>query len=212
MQNNSDYYSFERKEVQSFIPAGIKRTLDVGCAAGAFSASIKENLDIETWGIEMVADVAEIAKTKLDKVLVGTFEEVHNELPVKHFDCIFFNDVLEHMPDPESCLINIKQHLTSDGCIIASIPNVRFVDVLKDLIFKKDWEYQESGIMDKTHLRFFTKKSMIRMFDKCGYNIKQIKGIHSVSRYSLTSIINLLMFNRIEDIKSRQFVVVAFPK
>lgn len=212
MHNNNNYYSYERKEIHSFIPSGIKRTLDVGCASGAFSANLKENLNIEAWGIEMVADVAEIAKNKLDRVLIGTFDEVQNELPEKYFDCIFFNDVLEHMPDPESCLRDIQRHLAPNGHIIASIPNMRYIKVLLDLIFKKDWEYKDSGIMDRTHLRFFTKKSMIRMFDKCGYNIKQIKGIHKISPYSLTSIINFLMFNKMDDVKYIQFVVVASPK
>lgn len=212
MQNNTNYYSYERKELQSFIPSGITRTLDVGCASGAFSVGLKNDFGVETWGIEMVHDVAEVAKTRLDRVLTGTFDEVYDDLPEKYFDCIFFNDVLEHMPNPEDCLEKIKKCLSPNGCIIASIPNMRYINVLKELVLKKDWEYKESGIMDKTHLRFFTKKSMARMFDKCDYDIKQLRGIHKISPYCLTSIINALLFNRIEDVKYMQFVVVASPR
>ena len=65
--------------------------------------------------------------------------------------------------------------------------------------------------MDRTHLRFFTKKSILRMFEDCGYKIQYIRGIRSVSPYCLTSIINLLLFNSLDDVKHQQFVVVATP-
>jgi len=208
---DSGYYSFERKDLYPFIPSNITRTLDVGCASGIFSERLKKQLNVETWGIEMVADVAEVAKTKLDKVLTGAFDEVCNELPDSYFDCVFFNDVLEHMPDPEDCLKKIKKNITQNGTIVASIPNMRYIKVLIELFWKKDWEYKESGVMDKTHLRFFTKKSMIKMFERCGYRINRIEGISSVSPYCLTSIVNILAFNRMADVKYQQFVVVATP-
>lgn len=208
---NTDYYSFERNEVFQFIPQGIEKTLDVGCAAGAFSSKLKKERNIETWGIEMEKAAAEIAKTKLDNVLIGSFDEIADTLPLEYFDCIFFNDVLEHMPYPEACLTKIKTHIQRNGRIIASIPNIRYIDVLKELILQKDWHYKDSGILDRTHLRFFTKKSIIRMFKDCGYTIDQIKGINGVSHFCLTSLINKVLFNSLEDIKYKQFVVVASP-
>jgi len=209
---NTGYYSSDRKDLYPFIPSGIKRSLEVGCATGVFSENLKKERDIEVWGIEMVTDVANVAKTKLDKVLTGTFENVCHKLPDSYFDCVFFNDVLEHMPYPEECLKKIKDNISPGGCVIASVPNIRQIQVLIDLVWKKEWEYKESGIMDKTHLRFFTKKSIIRMFDRCGYRIDRIEGIHSVSRYCLTSILNMLAFNRMEDVKYTQFAIVASPK
>ncbi|NDW17583.1 class I SAM-dependent methyltransferase [Dysgonomonas sp. 216] len=209
---NSDYYSFQREELYPFIPLNIKRTLDIGCASGIFSENLKKEKNVETWGIEMVAEVADIARTKLDRVLTGAFDDVNEELPAGYFDCVFFNDVLEHMVYPEDCLKRIKANIAPEGCVIASIPNVRFIEVLIGLLLKKDWKYKNSGVMDKTHLRFFTKKSILRMFDECGYEVKSIKGINSVGAFSLTSIINVLAFNRFEDVKYQQFVVVAYPK
>lgn len=206
------YYSLERKDIFPFIPSGIKRTLDIGCASGNFSLSMKTEFGVEVWGIEMETDIAEIAKTKLDKVFAGSFDDVCDNLPEEYFDCIFFNDVLEHMPYPENCLEKIKKYLAEGGHIIASIPNVRYVGVLKDLLFKRDWRYQDSGVMDRTHLRFFTEKSIKRMFEDCGFEINWMKGTNMVSPYCLTSIINILLFNQIKDIKYRQYLILASVK
>ncbi len=207
----TDYYLSERKDIFPFIPQGIQKTLDVGCATGGFSTKLKKERNTESWGIEMQEDVAKIAKTKLDKVLVGSFDEVAHDLPQHYFDCIFFNDVLEHMSYPETCLTKIKANLRPDGKIIASIPNMRHISVLRELILKKDWKYEDSGILDRTHLRFFTKKSIIRMFEDCGYRVDLIKGINGVSPYCFTSLINMALFNSLNDTKYRQFLVVASP-
>ena len=206
-----DYYFSERKELISFIPSGIRKTLDVGCASGTFSEQLKKNFNTESWGIEIVEEYAMMAKEKLDHSLHGSFDDVYHNLPENYFDCIFFNDVLEHMIYPEDCLKKIKKNLQPGKTIIASIPNIRYINILKNLLFKRDWKYEDSGIMDRTHLRFFTKKSIIRMFEDCGYKIQYIRGIRSVSPYCLTSIINLLLFNSLDDVKHQQFVVVATP-
>jgi 2-polyprenyl-3-methyl-5-hydroxy-6-metoxy-1,4-benzoquinol methylase len=207
-----EYYTNERKEILPFIPVNIRRTLDVGCASGNFSAQLKARKNIEAWGIEMVEDAANEAKSKLDNVLSGTFDEVYDSLPKDYFDCIFFNDVLEHMAYPEECLIRAKENLTGRGYILASIPNMRHIEVLRELIFKKDWEYKDSGIQDKTHLRFYTEKSMRRMIDLCGYKIERMEGINGVSPYCLTSFINLVLFNRLKDVKYKQYVILASAK
>lgn len=207
------YYISTRADIEPYIPQNMKRTLDVGCATGAFSCMLKEKKNVsETWGIEMVEECALEAKGKLNNVLIGAFDEVHQDLPENYFNCIFFNDVLEHMAKPEDCLVKIKGKLSSDGIIMASIPNVRYVEVLKELVLRKDWEYTDSGIMDRTHLRFFTKKSMMRMLDECGYKINLIKGINGVGKRSLTNILNALFFKKFDDIKYRQFLIVAAPK
>lgn len=207
------YYLSAREDIQPYIPSGLKRTLDVGCAKGFFSAMLKLSKGVEeAWGIEMVEECAKEASFRLDYVLMGLFDEVYTQLPDHYFDCVFLNDVLEHMQDPEDCLMKIKNKLTPKGVIIASIPNVRHVEVLRELLFRGDWEYKDSGILDRTHLRFFTKKSMERMFEKCGYDVKMIKGINGVGKFSLTNMINVLMFNKWDDVKYRQYLIKAYSK
>lgn len=207
------YYLSTRSDIQPYIPYGLKRTLDVGCAKGFFSEMLKNSKGVEeTWGIEMVNECAREASLRLDYVLMGAFDEVYTQLPNHYFDCVFLNDVLEHMQNPEDCLMKIKNKLTPEGIVITSIPNVRHIEVLRELLFKGDWEYKDSGILDRTHLRFFTKKSMERMFEKCGYDVKMIKGINGVGKFSLTNMINILMFNRWDDIKYRQYLICACLK
>lgn len=209
---HKDYYCFERTELIPFIPEDTGRTLDVGCASGLFSEQLKRIFNAETWGIEMVPEIASQAKSRMNHIFIGSFNEVYDNLPESYFDCIFFNDVLEHMINPEECLMKIKKNLKEGKPVIASIPNIRHINILKELLLQKDWKYTDSGILDRTHLRFFTKKSIIRMFDDCGYKIMEIKGINKIGTYCLTSIINFLMLNTLEDIKYQQYVIVASPK
>lgn len=170
------YYQCRRDEVASLIPSEYSKVLEIGCAAGEFRSNLK--LDHEYWGIEPTESVAQEAKKNLDHVLVGLYEEVHTELPDNYYDLIICNDVIEHMPDHDAFFQAIKQKLTNEGAIVASVPNVRHISNLINLIFKKDWKYTEDGILDKTHLRFFTKKSLIRTIQENGFHLDAISGLN----------------------------------
>src|ERR1051325_5489453 len=106
---------------------------------------------------------AEEAAQKLDRVLCAPFDE-RLALPEGAFDCIFCNDVLEHLADPYSALRYCRRLLTPEGVLIASIPNIRYFPVLFQLLVKKNWQYEDHGVMDRTHLRFFTKNSILATF------------------------------------------------
>ena len=165
-----NYYEFTRPEIQALIEPTSKKILDIGCAAGKMAGEIKQKLGAEVWGIEPVSEAADQAKKHLDKVLNSSIEDALNELPNQFFDTIIFADVLEHLEDPYSILKMILGKLSPKGQIIASIPNVRHWSVLKDLLEGR-WDYQDAGILDRTHLRFFTRKSIGDMFDQSGYEI-----------------------------------------
>ena len=137
---------------------------------------LKRNKNIkEVWGIEPVKKAGEVARGRLDKTLIMTIEEAIPLLPDGKFDTIIFADVLEHLVDPEGVLINLKSKLAPGGEIFASIPNIRHWYIFQQLL-QGDWEYSEHGLLDKTHLRFFTKKSIVRMFKKCGYQPALVKN------------------------------------
>lgn len=170
-----DYYQYARPEVQALVPISAEKILDIGCANGALGQALKQRQPCEVTGIEYVPKIAQQADAVLDKVLTGSIEGRLPELPVDYYDCIILADVLEHLRDPESLLVALKRCLAPGGSIVASIPNVRHWSVLKDLLGGR-WEYADAGILDHTHLRFFTKSSLVRMFTRAGFSINDLSG------------------------------------
>lgn len=209
------YADGNRHEMLEFVPLDAKRILDVGCSVGNFGELLKQERGAEVWGVEPDPEAAAIAETKLDKVICGLFGE-GVDLPKNHFDCIVFNDVLEHMVDPYSALEFSKALLSETGHVVASIPNVRYFDNVINLVINGSWEYTDIGLLDRTHLRFFTRSSIEKMFTDLGYAVKSIKGISAVDwchphRRQLFRYLNFALANRISEMRWLQFAVVAFP-
>lgn len=205
------YYHNPREDLLPLIPDGIKRTLDVGCASGAFGEMLKARFGVEAWGIEEVAEVAELAKPRLDHVLAGDAVERLNELPKGHFDLISFNDVLEHMAWPDRALEAARDLLSPSGVIVASIPNLRYWHNLYHLIAEGDFRYEDSGIRDRTHLRFYTKKSAVRLFGEAGFRVDRIEELHK-TRSKPLRILCILTGGKFLDCYPLQFGIVARPR
>jgi 2-polyprenyl-3-methyl-5-hydroxy-6-metoxy-1,4-benzoquinol methylase len=206
-----EYYSQSRPEMFKYIPQNAKNILDVGCGEGAFGQQLKKDIKAEVWGIELDNNAGAIAQTKLDKVYFGDVNQLLDTLPDKYFDCIVFNDILEHLVDPYSILDKIKSKLNQGGVIVCSLPNVRYFLTLKDLLVHKQWKYEDAGILDKTHLRFFTFKSIVEMFDSLDYIIEIIEGINSIKSWKF-KLLNFLALGYLTDTKYLQFACVAKPK
>ena len=122
-----------------YVPSLCRRVLDVGCGTGSFGASIRKRTGCEVWGVESNSGSIPKAEANLDKVLHGYFGP-ELDLRSGYFDCIVFNDVLEHMPDPASALALARALLSSGGCIVASIPNIRQFPTVWRLIIRAEWE------------------------------------------------------------------------
>lgn len=217
-QKSPEYFQNVRPEMHSFVPVHCRRLLDVGCAEGAFGESLKRARQVEVWGVEPTRTAAAVAMTKLDKVIVGVFGP-ENALPQRTFDCITFNDVLEHMPTPEAALRYAKDLLAPGGVVVASIPNVRYFATVRDLLIHARWEYADAGILDKTHLRFFTGPSIVNMFEREGFQIENMCGINGYSGpkgirralWRALRLIDSLVLKKLEDMTFVQFAVVARP-
>ncbi len=205
------YYTHARPELLEFITDtnNIKKILDVGCGSGLFAQTLKKIYKFEVWGIEPNEQAAAEAGTKIDKIINNIFLDDLPELIGQKFDLIFFNDVLEHLADPAETLSYCKKLLTDNGQIIASIPNIRWYPVILSLLRYKDFKYELSGVMDKTHLRFFTLKSMRRLFEDAGYKVINTKGINKDTDFKFFNFLNFLLFNSQSDMKYKQFVIVA---
>jgi 2-polyprenyl-3-methyl-5-hydroxy-6-metoxy-1,4-benzoquinol methylase len=215
------YHNRARAEVLPFVPETAQTILEVGCGEGNFG-----NLLIQkgkrVWGIEPENTCIPLCEKKLTGIFSGTFLDYLAErdrhkmdpstqpLLLQQFDCVVFNDVLEHLVDPWEALTASLSLLSPSGCIVSSIPNVRYYKVLKQLLFKKDWRYVEAGILDRTHLRFFTEKSILRLFHTCGYRVDVIQGINK-STTPVVSILNILLFNLLSGCLFHQYAIRAFP-
>lgn len=213
-----DYFAVARQEMLPFLPSDCRRLLDVGCGAGTFGELVKQRQEVEVWGVEPVGSVAAKAAAKLDHVVSGTFGP-QTGLPEGTFDCIVFNDVLEHMFAPELALRYAKALLSPAGSIVASIPNVRYLPILWRLLVHGGWDYTDCGVLDKTHVRFFTRSSIISMFQSEGYVVRGISGINPYAGIPRASrrlwraygLMNSLFFQKFNDLKFQQFAVVAQP-
>lgn len=201
-------YRGSRPEVIALIPKNAKKVLDVGCSSGEFGYALKHQ-GIEVWGVEPVVESADLANKVLDKVINGLFVP-GSPIPDNFFDVVTFNDSLEHFPDPMPPLTLAKAKLKDDGLLICSIPNVRYIENLKNLLLNKDWKYEESGILDKTHLRFFTAKSMVRTIEEAGYKVISVLGVNPFGESGWkTKAFTKFFFWWADDVKYYQYVVVA---
>ncbi|MDH3326204.1 MAG: class I SAM-dependent methyltransferase [Gammaproteobacteria bacterium] len=214
MSAKSGVYVNKRDDVLDVISGFVKKDdviLDVGCGTGDFGELLKGNSTVEVWGVEPVEKAAEQAENKLDGVFRGFFSEGAS-IPDNHFDIITFNDSLEHFPDPFPPLRLAKKKLRPGGVVVSSIPNVRYISNVKHFLFDKDWKYEDKGILDRTHLKFFTKKSMLRTYKEAGYEVLDIQGVNP-HRWNLMGILflRLVAGKFIEDMKYLQYVVVARP-
>ena len=205
-----NYYSLARFEMTKYIPSNANTILDVGCGEGSFGVYLKkENKTV--WGVEIHKESAEKAQTCLDKVLIGSIEENLSNLPDGYFDCIIFNDVLEHLLDPEMVLGIIKNKLTPNGVIVSSIPNFRYWKNILKLLYTRDWKYEDSGILDRTHFRFFTYLSIKRMFTDLNFEIVTLEGING-SKSLRFDLFNAFFFFKSGDARFLQFACVAKKK
>lgn len=214
----ASYFQEIRSEMLTFVPVACRRVLDVGCGNGAFGALLKQTRNVEVWGVEPFESAAAQAAAKLDRVICGGFSPAV-ALPASAFDCVFFNDVLEHLLDPISAIRHARQLLTQDGIVVASIPNIRHFPTLWRLVAHGEWQYRDRGTLDKTHIRFFTRSSIIAMFESAGFALERICGINTYCglpnvrwrAWRAYRLANLLSLGSIDDMKFQQFAVVARP-
>lgn len=206
-----EYYGRPRRELQHFVPADVRRILDVGCGAGAFAAGLLEaRPDLKITGIEFDPEAARRAAEVLDTVHTGDAFAVIPTLPRGAFDCICLNDVLEHLLEPGELLGLLPPLLAPGGGIMASIPNVRYFWNLVDLGLKGRWDYADEGICDRTHLRFFTRSSMIALFRDSGFTVETVAGINPTGSLKFKAF-NALTLGRFAGMRYLQFVLVARP-
>ncbi|MBF0444141.1 MAG: class I SAM-dependent methyltransferase [Magnetococcales bacterium] len=167
-KENPGYYNSARPEILGLIPENSLNILEVGCGSGDLGKVCKEALGAKfVAGIEYNKEAALLAGKNLDQIIQGDVEELELPFAQGFFDCIVYADILEHLVDPAKVLKKQLLHLSPTGKVVASIPNVRYFAVLSHLV-EGNWTYQDEGILDRDHLRFFTLKEMLKLFAEVG--------------------------------------------
>jgi 2-polyprenyl-3-methyl-5-hydroxy-6-metoxy-1,4-benzoquinol methylase len=198
-----------------------KRVLDFGCATGYF-AQLLTTKGCRVTGIELNQDAAKVAEQYCEQVIIADLDLVSlpEILPEQAFDVAIFGDVLEHLRDPWRILKETQKLLSQEGYIVASIPNIAHGSIRLALLQGK-FEYTELGILDNTHLRFFTRKTVEELLEHSGYFIETIDRtkLPIFSNAPLIPQINKDDFNseiiqqveQDEEVDTLQFVLRAFP-
>lgn len=172
------YYTLAREDVVRFLERFLKqenrklvRVLEIGCSGGGTGKLIKERLGVDFYaGVELMPEAAKEAAKHLDWVTCDNIEEMIaqgrlGELPTGKFDAILFLDVLEHLYNPWEVVDILPQLLTPDGLLVGSIPNAGNLYILWKLM-RDQFEYEDEGLLDRTHLRFFTLHTIKNMLRK----------------------------------------------
>lgn len=166
-------------KISACVPSGSK-VLDVGCAVGRLGEYLSQNKKCVVDGIEVDQSAAAIAARFYRDVIVHDIEQAGwwTELYGRRYDVVVCADVLEHLREPDALLKRLTQMLAPGGRLLLSVPNISHAGVLWEL-FMGDFRYRNRGLLDKTHLRFYTERSLLRALADNGY-----KG-HTVARIRL---------------------------
>ena len=208
----NEYFVQRRPEMVSYVPEDAELILDVGCSSGGFGQLLMaRNPKARVIGIEMFEPAARKASLALTEVYTGTVQEHYSAIIAKYgrFDVVTMNDVLEHIADTEQALEIVGALLKPGGRLVISVPNVRYYPVLKQLMIDGDWRYQDYGVLDRTHLRFFTRKSIVRALKQSGLQVHRVEGINPMRLRLQHRLLSLLSAGRMKACWNQQIAVVA---
>jgi methionine biosynthesis protein MetW len=207
-RSGSQFADNDRVDLVDLVAPSRSSVLDVGCGPGQLGAALKARGIARVVGIELNPEAARLAADRLDEVLTVDVEA--DELPFAdgEFDCIIYGDVLEHLVDPWAVL-RAHRRLAADGAtVIVSTPNIGYWRVIVDLLCGR-WDYRSYGTMDATHLRFFTRRSLVQLCEQSGFRVVRVHT--SVPRSSKSGLLNRLTGGRLEHLLVWRYVIEATP-
>ncbi len=212
-KTDSTYFSNTNADLVALIPSNPGRILDIGCASGKLGEDIiKATAPKEYIGIEIVPEIAEMAHTRLSKVLIGNAESILPKIDTGSFDWVIMADILEHTVDPWSLISEVSRIIKPHGMLLMSIPNVRNLGVLFDLACKGRWDYTPFGIMDQGHLRFFTRSTITELLTKSKFEIRscQSNSRNRWKRWRGKTIARILSFIIAKPSAYNEFITVQW--
>ncbi|MBK7053311.1 MAG: class I SAM-dependent methyltransferase [Rhodoferax sp.] len=217
MQNyadkNDNYFAHARREIAPCLPQKCGRVLEIGCGSGATLAWLRQAGRAScTVGVEIAEAAAQSARDHADEVFCLDFER--GEIPVANakFDVILCLDVLEHMVNPWQAIDRlVSLYLVPGGTMVVSLPNVGHYSVVLPLLFQGRWDYAQAGLLDRTHLRFFTRKSAKHLLSHPDLEAARCMA-RGFERSSLKGIFNMLTFGIFADLLTYQYYLTVCKK
>lgn len=170
-----NYYALARTELLPFFTQPVGTVLELGCGEGKTLRLLQhQKLAKKVIGVDIDAHSIERAKKYLDIAIVADVE--NDALPFNkgQFDVVMLPDILEHLRQPEVLLEKVFRWLKPQGYVIVSVPNVQHISVIQNL-WRGRWDYTDAGIMDRTHLRFFTRATLTEMLEQAGFSVTTVR-------------------------------------
>lgn len=203
----TDYFGGVGHHVLRKLPAGARRVLEIGCGNGETGAAAKSaQPDLRWTGLELEPAAAERARARLDHVVVGNVETLPLGELDGPFDAVIASEVLEHLVDPWAAVARLSAQLAPGGVFIASSPNIASRWIVQALV-RGRFDYEESGLMDRTHLRWFTPRTYAAIFTQAGLEIVSVEPVTPL--HTKARLINKLTGGRFEHLFVKQTLVVA---
>jgi 2-polyprenyl-3-methyl-5-hydroxy-6-metoxy-1,4-benzoquinol methylase len=165
------YFEQARPELVAQLPERVGRLLDVGCGAGGVGRALRGRADFLA-GIELEEEPAAVAREVYDQVLVGRAEDVLAEAD-RPFDTILAYDLLEHLPEPDRLLRQLRDVASEGALLHVSVPNARHWSLVRDLTVRGTFGYTAWGHRDRTHLRWLTRRDLVDLLESSGWHVER---------------------------------------
>lgn len=172
-QKPDTYYEHPRVDFLTWVSPRGTRALDLGCGAGAFGRTLRDQGFSYLAGIEMVPEAAARARDTYDLILEMPIADALTQISGT-FDLIICADILEHLTDPWAVAADLRRLAHPSTVLAVSVPNIRYWRALVRLAVGKGFAYELSGIFDSTHVRFFTPANALRMLRDAGWTPRRV--------------------------------------
>lgn len=202
------YHDGTRLDAIDLLPKRLDRVIEIGCGTGATLAELKRQGRCN-WagGVELANQPAQIASTRLDRFWQGNIETLALDIDTASLDAILCLDVLEHLTDPWATLNRLTKLLRPGGIAVISVPNIRNYRVLGELLLQGRWDYRPTGIMDRTHLRFFTRKTAIALASEAGLVVDRTVPLIHLKRWKLKWLLQRLACGHLDEFYAEQYLI-----